>query len=209
MTADPNSDQAGLPPGWLRRFTTAVIESPERPWPVRYVVTADGAQLVFPAAPTAVEAGSFTLLIPDDARSSDRAELLVHAEAVADWRLDADADRWQAYFGRPSGSAWVRAVIDSGKLGGVLHEAEAWASVNTLARDEPRLMRLANADRAALGRAAERALGVALHEPLMVGADPWGLHVRHAGGVARAAWPERKEPGTGAEAEALLRQWLG
>lgn len=209
MASDPSMSP---PAGWLRGHTSAVIEGEERTWSVRYVVTPDGAALVFPVTPAAVESGSVTLLIPDDARAPGTAEVLAHPEPLADWRTNADADRWQICFGRPAGSAWVRAVIDSGRLDGRVHGAAAWVFPNPLAPWEGGLCKLANADRDCLARAAAARLGVTLHEALLVGVDPWGLHLRHAGGVARATWTQNTQPAAPAS-EAAARQalhaWLG
>lgn len=197
---------ARLPAGWLRRCCSAVAEGPERTWVVRYVVAASGDRLLAPLASALAALESLTLLIPDDARSASTGELLVRAEPVADWRNEADVDRWQAYFGRPDVSAWSWMVIDSGKWGGGFVEAEEWACPNLLAKAEPRLCKRANADRARLERAVAARLGVKPHDSLVVGVDQWGADVRHAGGVTRIAW--ESVLADAAEAERVIDAWL-
>jgi hypothetical protein len=207
-----------LPPDLLRRFSSASVEALDTVWPVKYVVSADGASLVAPLPVKLAQEESLALLVPDRRglpgtaqRDEPEARVLVQVHELTDWRLLPDPDRWQAYHGRPSGPAWWRleiaAVRWSGHNGaGIDDDSGSWRVPNPLAHAEPKLCKRANADRAALARAASSRLGVTLHEPLVVGVDAWGLDVRHAGGVARWSWPEALSDA--AAAEAAIAAWL-
>jgi hypothetical protein len=162
------------------------LEGAEQVHPVRLVLAHAGDAFVLPVPGEAIDAGSAGLHVPDeDAKARGGVGLLVRVEPLEDWRNSAEADRWQAYHGRPGWSTWARLRVESGRSGGWVFDGEAVRSPNHLAPAEPRLCRAANADRAALRRGVEKLLGTNVDEPLVVGVDPVGVDVRTRLGVTR------------------------
>lgn len=144
-----------------------------------------------PATSTPVDA---SFMVPDEHEAS--VHLHVALAPLTDQQAGADGDRWRGYHGaaHPSG-AWLEAAVVAARVPGpgpstTVVAGEELDLSNPLGPVAGAMLRLANADRATLARATSRATGRAVEladEPVAVGVDPRGLHVRVRGGVLRVA----------------------
>ena len=132
-------------------------------------------------------------------------QLLVTPEEI-DARAHEAADRYAAYHGRARSPRMALLRIHTARLGADVLDADELAFTNPLRATESSLLRLLNADRALLAIACERAGAPRPHEPLAVGVDPWGLHVKGRVGVHRVEFPARVDTPDAARAaiESLL-----
>jgi len=169
--------------------------------PLRYVVAGADGRLVASVPVAALLAHELILHVPEE--TDDALQLLLSVEEIAE---SADTDRWQAHHGQPEHVRWGAMFIDSAKHGPWVFDGDAMMRPNPLTAAEPALCKLANADKAALVRACQRYAGLVVPDPVCVGADPRGLHIRARFGVVRLRFPgEAPTPGA---AEAILRQVL-
>jgi hypothetical protein len=170
-----------------------------------------------PAITTALDA---TFMVPDEHATS--LHLHVALTPTTDDQAGSDADRWRAYHAKahPSG-AWLTAQILAARIGtdrsahhgledpsspSAVVEGDAIDLDNPLANTASVLIRTLNADRALLARATASTLATPItpaDEPVVVGLDPQGLHVRVRAGVLRVALA--LEPAT---AQQTLQAWL-
>jgi len=167
--------------------------------PAKFVSDPESGRLVMSAPVAALLAAQVVLFVPEE--TEDALQLLVSLEEVKE---SAVTDRWQVYHGEPEHVRWASVWIDSGKHGPWVFDGEALMLPNPLARAEPALCRRVNSDRAALARVCQRRAGVVVPDPLCVGIDPRGMHVRARFGVVRVRF-ERREDDAGAAEKALER----
>ncbi|MBL0921968.1 MAG: DUF2470 domain-containing protein [Phycisphaerales bacterium] len=182
---------------------------------VRFVLDPSERVVALPVSAPVVEAESHVLYVPEE--GDDALQLLLDLdrerqapEALVDrWRIHhGDAPRRLPgdFKGEPGKVWWGRFTVDTARLGSAVIDGEALLAPNPLAPIEPRICRRMNADRDALRRVCEAVGGAAPREPLCVGIDEEGVHVRADGGLMRL-------PFGGAitapdEAERTLDGWL-
>lgn len=152
---------------------------------LKFVHDPANGRLVAPVPVAVFSAAEHVLFLPDE--TPDALQLLVSPEEVGE---SATTDRWMMYHGEPEDVRWASFWIDGGRHGPWVFDGEALAIPNPLVRDEPSLCKTANADRARLAAACQRFAGVVVPDPVCVGVDPRGLHVRARFGVVRVCFDE-------------------
>jgi hypothetical protein len=171
----------------LRRHHQGTLQFHERVAQVKLVVEGLSGQIVMPVEPGFAISGEEMLLwLPAESdwdaqasvviRSIDRPEAI---EAV---------DRWRAYHGETSVSAWIRAEIDGLKTESGVYGDEVQRP-NALGRAEYPLIRRANADRAKLIGACKLHAATLVPDAQCVGVDPFGIDVKARFGIVRLEFP--------------------
>jgi hypothetical protein len=180
----------------LHACCAGVLETEQGVTRVRYVVASRGrglllagklARLSEQARDGSAGALSATLHVPDEAQAS--VQLHVEVAAISEEQAGADADRWQAYHGRPEGPQWLLATVLAGKVRGAVVDGAALALENPLAGAQGPILKLLNADRERLAGAIRAQVGQTF-EPVAVGVDPLGIDVRTRAGVVRVTLRE-------------------
>lgn len=171
---------------FLRGNTTGIICFAEHVRPTFYTLDPAGHP-VCPVSAAMVLAGDTVLRVPDEAQ--DAMSILVTIEDLA---MDsAEGDRWRIYHGDPEETFFARLYLEAAKYHGLVIDGEALAEPNLLADAEPALCRQLNAGpREALVRIARRGAGVEVVNPVVVGVDHYGVHVRAAFGIVRVEFAQ-------------------
>lgn len=146
----------------------------------KYVVDPAGGRLVASVPAAVLLAGELVLFVPEE--TEDALQLLLSAEECAEC---AASDRWIAYHGEPEHVHWAACWVDSGKHGPWVFDGDAFTRPNPLAPVECALCRMLNEDKTALSAACRRLTGVDVPQPMCVGVDPRGAHVRARFGIVR------------------------
>lgn len=182
---------------------------------VRFVLDPVDRAVVLPVSAPVVDAESHVLYVPEE--SDEALQLLLELDRAKP-APEAMVDRWRIHHGdaprrlpgdfkgEPGKVWWGLFTVDTARLGSAVIDGEALLAPNPLADVEPRLCKRLNADRDALRRVCEAVGGAAPREPLCVGVDEEGLHVRADGGLMRL--PFGAALTSAAEAERTLEQWL-
>jgi len=179
-TTDPESTTD--PVRFARRFYSAIITVDEVLHRRNIVIDPDTGEFVAALPPSLEDAESVVLHVPDESRES--LQLMAECRSL-DANRDAACDRLLIYHGRAEGAKFVamRPIDVKWALGTV--QIENFLLSNPLAKEEPRLCRLLNADTDALGALVLKLSGRSTIEPKAVGVDALGLDVRTRTGVAR------------------------
>lgn len=155
--------------------------------PVKFVVDPASGRVVLAMMVAMVQTDHQVLMIP--AESEDSLQLLLDVEGIEEG--DALSDRWRIYHGEPEDIHWVSCWIDSGKLLGLVFDGDALMQPNPLADEESALVGVMNARKEDLRVLCARYAGMEVEQPLCVGADAWGLHVRSKFDVLRVELPRQ------------------
>lgn len=166
----------------LRDFTRSLLRFDDLTQPLRFVLDPASGDPVAPIHPALLAAAEVILFIPDE--EPDALQLLVEPVEIQPDR-EAAADRWLIYHGPPPSPRWARLVIQSGRRGREVFDADDLRGPDPLLHHEPRLLTRLNADLSALARACARATGSAPADPRAVGVDPGGLDIRARFGIIR------------------------
>lgn len=167
---------------FLATYREGVLFADGIPVPRRFISDPASGRLLLPVPPEVVGAAEHVLHVPEE--SHDALALMVSAERIDPDSLPA-CDRFLAYHGPPEDARWIACTIDAAKWGGIVLDGPLLQKPNPLADAEPRLCKRANTDRTLLAAAMRRSRGLSITEPVCVGVDPGGLHVRAAFGVVR------------------------
>jgi hypothetical protein len=173
----------------LRQHTAGVLAFGESIGDVteacKFILDPATGEPVLPVAAEALRGDEVMLYLPDD--GIDNPECLQLHAAAHELNPDREpaADRWLAYHQRPTHARWARLHVQSIKRLDDVVDGDLVRLANPLARDEGKLCKAFNHDRAALANAAHRIAGIHVDDPLLVGVDPWGCDVRHRFGVLR------------------------
>lgn len=175
----------------------------DRADPVRFVLDPATGQPVLPVHGDVPVSDDVTLLIPDE--SDDALQLLCTPTPLDPARCEA-CDRHLIFFGKPALPNWVMLEIEAAKCREGTADGADIVRPAPLHRVEPSLLKLLNADRAALHHACHRLAGVAPEEPLAVGVDEWGVWVRARFGAMRLPFTSHAptEPAAGEQIRVLL-----
>jgi len=157
--------------------------------PLKFVTDNRTGHVVAPLMVAALESGEVVLHIPEE--DEDALQLLCTPEPIDE--NDEAADRWRIYHGEPEDVRWARLHIETARWGPVVYDGEAFMVENPLAADEPRLCKKLNQDKDALKNLVAAAGHAEIADPLCVGADPDGLHIRARFGVNRVEFPRRAD----------------
>lgn len=182
---------------------------------VRFVLDPVARDVVTPISSAVLKAETHVLYTPEE--SDDALQLLLDLDRESP-APEALIDRWRIHHGDPPrrlpGDSkgepgkvwWGRFRVETARLGSVVVDGEALLAPNPMVGIEPRVCRRLNADRDALRRVCEAVAGAAPREPLCVGMDEEGLHVRGDGGLVRL--PFGAPVASPEEAEQTLDGWL-
>ncbi|MBC7773662.1 MAG: hypothetical protein H7210_14300 [Pyrinomonadaceae bacterium] len=154
----------------------------ERASAVRFIRDGKTGRLIAPVEGWMLQQDSGTLVIEQE--GSDALELLVElVEVSAD--AEAACDRWLAHHESSAQRKWCAMTIGGARLGRQVLDPEDITPINPVHDQEPRLCKLANADRTAFRLGCERAWTKELPESLCVGVDPTGFDIRTRVGMTR------------------------
>lgn len=199
----------------LRRYHEATVQMLERRAEVCFVIDGATGEIVLAAepgfGPPAGDERELILHLPDEVARD--LQLALTARCIDRPEAEEVVDRWNAYHGasgiRPSARAWLRCTIDGGKaphIPGEVYSGESLTRPNLLRKAEPRLVKLVNADRAALAAICKARARIDVADPLCVGIDPFGLDVRARFGIVRVEFD--LEAPTPEQAEACIAAML-
>ncbi|MBC7834320.1 MAG: hypothetical protein H7Y88_04365 [Phycisphaerales bacterium] len=169
----------------LRASTSAVLAFDGRVAPIRYVVDQTGTHepaLIVAMEPPALRASEHVLFVPDE--RAEALQVLGRVVPIAS-QGDAGTDRWQAFHGSCGKLVFGRFSALGAKLGGEVIDHTDLVVSNPFGRVQGKLCRDANADPGALLALLGRRGAGDVAEPVVVGVDPEGIHVRARTGVVR------------------------
>lgn len=183
----------------------------ERRTSVKFVFDASTGKLVMPVETGFAHAGS-----------GEAVEMVLFAPAEQDWDIHVSlapsviprpeseecVDRWGAYHGSTSNTAWVRCSVTAGKSESGVFDQEHLEVPNPLGRAEYALIRRANTDPRALSAACKSFAGTLVADPLCVGVDPLGVDVRARFGIVRIEFPVGIHASTPDAAQAQIDRLL-
>lgn len=125
------------------------------------------------------------LNVPDD--TDDSIHLLL-SDIEPDASI-ADRLRWEVYHGQTRSVHWATCTMDSARLGPLVVAGDEIPIANPLAGDEPSLCSHANRRPDRLIAAISRFLHIDTANPVVVGVDDAGIHVRARFGILRLDFP--------------------
>jgi hypothetical protein len=172
----------------LRVFTADLegrLRFDEQAATIKYVVEPREGRMVLSVPVAVFFAAELVLDVPEE--SDDALQLLLTVEECGE---SAATDRWQAYHGQPEHVRWALGWVDGAKHGAWVFDGDAFALPHPFAAEESVLCRVLNADKARLAAICQRHAGVVVPDPVCVGVDPRGVHVRARFGVVRVAFEE-------------------
>lgn len=152
----------------------------ERAITIKYIVDPKDGRLVASVPVAVFTATDLTLHVPEE--TVDALQLLITAEECEECTA---TDRWLAYHGDPEHVRWATFWIDSARHGPWVFDGDALTLPNPLIAHETALCKLLNADKSKLAKVCQRFAGVPVPDPVCVGVDPRGLHIRARFGVVR------------------------
>jgi len=152
--------------------------------PVKFVTDNSTGRLVLAAPVATFFVHQHVLFVPDEA--DDAMQMIVSPEQIDECPA---TDRWQAFHGEPEHVRWAMCWVDSVKLDPWVFDGDALTRPNALATSEPGLIKELNADKAALAALCKAASGAVVEQPVCVGIDQGGMHVRARFGVIRVHFP--------------------
>lgn len=138
----------------------------------------------------AIEDPDLSLYLPED--HPDGVQLSGRLREV-DLQNHAAADRWMAYYGKPTRVGFGIFEIESYKRLDVVVDGPQAAIKHDFRPSEGALLRALRSREADLIRACRRLSGLEPETALAVGVDPYGLDVRVRFGVMRLDFPEHAE----------------
>jgi hypothetical protein len=185
---------------FLRGHTQGVLRFDEHTEHVRIVIGPQG-RIIAPAMVAMLRSVDTVLFLPEE---SDEAMQVMVTIIQFDERGEHGhlADRWRIYHGEPPDVQWAFLDIDAAKFHGHVIDGYALMEPNPLSGDEASFCRQVNQERKeSLKRACATIAKVDVEEPVMVGADPYGIDVRGRFDVIRLPFPERAETKDAAQKE--------
>lgn len=169
---------------------------------IKFVIEPKEGRLVASVPVAVFFAAELVLDVPEE--SDDALQLLVSAEECEE---GAATDRWQAYHGAPEHVRWASFWVDGARHGAWVFDGDAFALPHPFAAEESVLCKMLNADKARLAALCQRYAGVVVPDPVCVGVDPRGVHVRARFGVVRVRFEGLA--GDAAAAKRVIEGMLG
>jgi hypothetical protein len=169
---------------------------------IKFVIDPASGRLIAGVPAAVFFAPELLLYVPEG--TEDALQLLVSAEEEDEGPL---TDRFTAYHGPSEHVRWAGLMIDSARHGPWVFDGDAMMRSSRLAEAEAGLCKTVNADKGALVRACQRYGGVVAPDPVCVGVDDGGLHVRVRFGIVRVRFERRAKDAADARAmiEAMLK----
>lgn len=185
---DPEAERESLEHAieFLTSNREGILSFDDHHIPVRFVSDPESGRLVADLPVAAFLASEHVLSVPDE--GDDALEMIVTPEETPESVL---TDRWMAWFGEPQHVRWGIMWIESGRFGPWVYDGAALMRGNALCADEAGLCRELNADKGRLASICRAHAPVEMHDPVCVGVDPGGIHVRARFGVVRIRFGER------------------
>jgi hypothetical protein len=152
--------------------------------PVKFVTDNSTGRLVMAVPVATFFVHQHVLFVPEE--TDDSMQMIVSPEQIDECEA---TDRWMAFHGEPEHVRWAMCWVESVKLDPWVFDGDALTRPNTLAKNEPALVKELNADKAGLASMCKAAGAPELESPLCVGVDQCGLHVRAKFGVVRVHFP--------------------
>lgn len=180
----------------FRAERAGVLAFSEHAVPLKFVTDPQTGHIVAPVMVALLEELEAVLFVPEE--SDEAVQLLLTPEPL-DGENHPMADRWRIHHGEPVDIRWARFHIEGARHGAMVFDGDAFMVANPLADAEPALCRRLNADKDALGALCQRVLGAAIEEPVCVGVDQDGLHVRARFGVVRVPFEHAAQSADAAE----------
>lgn len=128
-------------------------------------------------------ASEIILFVPEEKEGN--LSLLLSAEELDE---GPETDRWTAFHTESEHVRWGIFYVDAAKHAGWVFDGDAMMRPNMLAEAEPALVKKLNADKGKLVKLCQRFAGVVVPDPVAVGVDQGGVHVRARFGVVRVAF---------------------
>lgn len=183
---DPAGEHLGL--RTLRRYKEGVLAFGDRRAAVRFVLDRKTGRVLMPVEQAVLSAKEHVLHLPGE--TGCVLQVLLLMDELSNPMGHEGPDRWCAYHaaavGAPAaGGVWAAASIEAAKTETVVFPGEELFAANGLWAEEARLVRELNGQRAEVGAACRRLLGVEVVEPVVVGVDSLGVDVRARFGVLR------------------------
>lgn len=202
MTNTIESESTSDPVRFARRFYSAIITVDDVIHQRNIVIDPLTGEFVAALPPSLEDAESVVLHVPDESRGS--LQLMAECRTL-DANRDASCDRLLIYHGRAEGAKFVAMRPIDVKWALRRLQIENFFLANPLAKEEPRLCRLLNADAGALGALVLKLSGRSTIEPKAVGVDDLGLDVRTRTGVERV---EVEVPLTPESVQPTIEAWM-
>jgi hypothetical protein len=186
-TPDPVADDRHAAVRALRRHHSGTLALHERISQVKIILDAATGRIVMPVEPTFAASGTDMLLwLP--AESDWDAQASITARPIARPESSEAVDRWGAYHGATTLTAWVECDIEGLKTETGVFGTEA-QQPNPLGRAEYPLIKRGNASRDKLIAACKKHAATAVPDALCVGVDPFGIDVKARFGIVRLEFP--------------------
>jgi len=152
--------------------------------PVKFVTDNSTGRLVMSVPVAVFFSHEHVLFVPEE--TDDAMQIIVSPEQIDECPA---TDRWMAFHKEPEHVRWAMCWIDSVKHSPWVFDGDALTRANSLAGAEAHLVKELNAGKPALAKMCARATGTDVEEPLCVGIDQDGIHVRARFGVLRIHFP--------------------
>lgn len=151
--------------------------------PVKFTTSNADGRIVASVPVATFFASEIILFVPEEKEGS--LSLLLSAEELEE---GPETDRWMAFHTESDHVRWGIFYVDAAKHDGWVFDGDAMMRPNLLATAEPALVKKLNADKGLLVRLCQRFAGMVVPDPVCVGVDQGGLHVRARFGVVRVAF---------------------
>lgn len=169
--------------------------------PIKFVTDPANGRLIASVPVATFFAPELIIFVPEE--TDEALQLLVSAEEEEESAL---TDRYLAYHGEPEHVRWAGLVIDSARHGPWVFDGDAMMHPNPVASGEAALCKKLNGDKASLAKLCERYGVTDVAEPLCVGVDESGLHVKARYGIVCVRFPRPAKDAV--DAGALIDEML-
>ncbi len=148
--------------------------------PVKFTTSNTDGRIVASVPVATFFASEIILFVPEEKEGS--LSLVLSAEELDE---GPETDRWMAYHTESEHVRWGIFYVDAAKHDGWVFDGDAMMRSNLLADAEPAIVKKLNADKGMLVKLCQRFAGVVVPDPVCVGVDQAGMHVRARFGVVR------------------------
>lgn len=165
--------------------------------PVKFTTSNADGRIVASVPVATFFASEIILFVPEE--KDGALSLLLSAEELEE---GPETDRWTAFHIESEHVRWGIFYVDAAKHDGWVFDGDAMMRANVLADEEPALVKKLNADKGLLVKLCQRFAGMVVPDPVAVGVDQGGIHVRARFGVVRV--PFERTAKSADEAAAMI-----